>query len=154
MAVLLGYPKFVRRQWWLLVALIGGWHWAAAPCAAQTAGGASIGPSQAVQGSSGANAVTVPSSAAQSTAVQNASPQLPGTTQSSTPTPGIGQRTGERNIFASAPVVGRGLPGMPGGPPVNSPMGVRDPSSAFMVPRALGLLACDLAVNPDCLTMF
>lgn len=147
------YREFMRRQWGLLVVLVGGWCLAAAPCGAQTAaGGASTG--QAAQGSGGANAVTAPSSAAQGAGIQNASPQLPGTTQSSTPTPGLGQRAGERNVFASAPVVGRGLPGMPGGPPVNSPMGARDPSNAFMAPRALGLLVCDLAVNPDCLTMF
>jgi len=104
-------------------------------------------------GSGGAAPGATPSSQP-GAVVQNAPGQLPGTTPSSTPTPGIGQRSGTKNLFAGAPVAGRGLPGMPGGPPVNEPMGARDPSSIFMQPRNIGSLACDMAVSPECLLLF
>lgn len=144
----------MRHQWALAIAVVlggvVGWAAAAVPCAAQTA----AGQAQGGQSSGGGAAGTTPSSGTQSTAVQSTGTQIPGTTPSSTPTPSIGQRTGPRNLFASSPVAGRGLPGMPGGPPVNAPMGARDPSDSYMLPRALGLLSCDMAVNPDCLMLF
>lgn len=45
---------------------------------------------------------------------------------------------------------GRGLPGMPGGPPVNSPLGARDPSAQYMRPPTVGPLICDPAVDVAC----
>jgi hypothetical protein len=45
---------------------------------------------------------------------------------------------------------GRGLPGMPGGPPLNSPLGARDPTSDYMRPPSIGPLFCDPALNLPC----
>lgn len=45
---------------------------------------------------------------------------------------------------------GSGLPGMPGGPPLNSPLGARDPSARFMRPPTVGPLFCDPAVDMSC----
>jgi hypothetical protein len=50
-------------------------------------------------------------------------------------------------VFTGA---GRGLPGMPGGPPLNSPLGARDPSAQYMRPPAIGPLLCDPAVDVLC----
>lgn len=46
--------------------------------------------------------------------------------------------------------VGRGLPGMPGGPPINTPVGARDPSSTYMRPPVVGPLFCDPSINITC----
>jgi hypothetical protein len=45
---------------------------------------------------------------------------------------------------------GSGLPGMPGGPPLNGPLGARDPSARFMRPPTVGPLFCDPAVDMSC----
>lgn len=47
--------------------------------------------------------------------------------------------------------VGRGLPGMPGGPPLTDRMGAEDPAVRFMRPAVIGALACDLNLDPECL---
>jgi hypothetical protein len=70
-------------------------------------------------------------------AVAQAPPALPGMTQSSS----VGKS------FGSA---GRGLPGMPAGPPLNGAMGSQDPSSSFMSPPTIGPLFCDPALNIPC----
>jgi hypothetical protein len=58
-----------------------------------------------------------------------------------------GLRLRSSNIFISA---GRRLPGMPGGPPLNSPMGAQDPTADYMTPPVVGPLFCDPAVNLPC----
>jgi hypothetical protein len=67
----------------------------------------------------------------------------------SVPTPGVGSTTsssaGKR--FGSA---GQGLPGMPGGPPINGALGSQDPSSQYMRPLVIPPLLCDPAVNIPC----
>lgn len=45
---------------------------------------------------------------------------------------------------------GRGLPGMPGGPPIKGSMGYQDPSSRYMRPPVIPPLLCDPAVNIPC----
>lgn len=60
--------------------------------------------------------------------------------------PGIG-RPSPSGTFAGA---GRGLPGMPGGPPVNGPVGAQDRSAAYMRPPVIGPLLCDPAVDLAC----
>ena len=50
-------------------------------------------------------------------------------------------------VFTGA---GRGLPGMPGGPPLNSPLGARDPTAQYMRPPTVGPLVCDPAVDVLC----
>lgn len=62
---------------------------------------------------------------------------LPGATQSST----VGKTFGS---------VGRGLPGMPGGPPLNGRMGAQDPSPSYMSPPTVGPLLCDPELNIPC----
>jgi hypothetical protein len=59
--------------------------------------------------------------------------------------PGAG--TGRFPVFSGA---GRGLPGMPGGPALNSPLGARDPSAQYMRPPTVGPLLCDPAVDVLC----
>jgi hypothetical protein len=54
---------------------------------------------------------------------------------------------GRTPVFLGA---GRGLPGMPGGPPVNSPLGARDPAAQYMRPPTVGPLICDPAVDVAC----
>ena len=49
--------------------------------------------------------------------------------------------------FGSA---GRGLPGMPGGPPIRGSMGSQDPSGKYMTPPTIQPLLCDPAVNIPC----
>jgi len=46
--------------------------------------------------------------------------------------------------------VGRGLPGMTGGPPLAEPMGAQDPSSRYMRPPVIAPLFCDPSVNIPC----
>ncbi|HSA63349.1 MAG TPA: hypothetical protein VLE25_01550 [Nitrospira sp.] len=50
-------------------------------------------------------------------------------------------------VFSGA---GRGLPGMPGGPPLHSPLGANDPSAQYMRPPTVGPLFCDPAVDIQC----
>jgi len=45
---------------------------------------------------------------------------------------------------------GRGLPGMPGGPPVNSAVGAKDPTTDYMSPPAVGSLFCDPDIDSPC----
>lgn len=67
----------------------------------------------------------------------------------SVPTSGVGSTRssdlGKR--FGSA---GRGLPGMPGGPPSKGSMGSQDPSSRYMRPPVIPSLLCDPAINIPC----
>jgi hypothetical protein len=67
----------------------------------------------------------------------------------SVPTPGVGSSVSSSTgkTFGSA---GRGLPGMPGGPPIKGPMGSQDPSSRYMTPPIIPPLLCDPAVNIPC----
>ena len=58
-----------------------------------------------------------------------------------------GGAPGRAPVFSGA---GRGLPGMPGGPPLNSPLGARDPAAQYMRPPAVGPLICDPAVDVQC----
>ena len=51
------------------------------------------------------------------------------------------------STFISA---GRGLPGMPGGPPFGGAGGAFDRSSDYMTPPVIGPLFCDPAVNITC----
>lgn len=45
---------------------------------------------------------------------------------------------------------GRGLPGMPGGPPVNSAIGAQDPAGKYMRPPIIPPVLCDPAVDFPC----
>jgi hypothetical protein len=45
---------------------------------------------------------------------------------------------------------GRGLPGMPGGPPLKAPMGAQDPSARYMRAPVIGALFCDPSINIAC----
>jgi hypothetical protein len=58
-----------------------------------------------------------------------------------------GISAGRAPVFSGA---GRGLPGMPGGPPLNTPLGARDPSAQFMRPPSVGPLFCDPALDVQC----
>ena len=52
--------------------------------------------------------------------------------------------TNQRNAFPSA---GRGLPGMPGGPLLNSSTGAQDPTGRYMRPPVIGPLFCDPGID-------
>jgi hypothetical protein len=45
---------------------------------------------------------------------------------------------------------GRGLPGMPGGPPIKGSLGYQDPASSYMRPPVLGPLLCDPLIEGFC----
>ncbi len=45
---------------------------------------------------------------------------------------------------------GRGLPGMPGGPPIKGALGSQDPSSTYMRPSVIGALVCDPMIDGVC----
>lgn len=46
--------------------------------------------------------------------------------------------------------IGKGLPGMTGGPALNAPLGSQDPSSRYMRPTVIPPLFCDPAINIPC----
>ena len=46
--------------------------------------------------------------------------------------------------------IGKGLPGMTGGPALTAPMGSQDPSSRFMRPTVIPPLFCDPSINIPC----
>lgn len=124
----------------LVVGALGGLSAMAIPCAAQTP---SDPPNQAAQTQQALNP-----------AVGQQPPLVPstGTTPGSTPgvalTPGINQTPSSGSL---SPSVGRGLPGMPGGPPLTAPLGAVDPAARYMSPLVIGPLACDLLLDPACL---
>lgn len=66
-----------------------------------------------------------------------------------TPVPGVGTIPSSSlgKSFGSA---GRGLPGMPGGPPVSGTPGGQDPSSTWMRPSQIPPLLCDPAIDIPC----
>jgi hypothetical protein len=65
------------------------------------------------------------------------------------PPPGLVPEMTSGRAWSSA---GRGLPGMPGGPPLTDrAMGAEDPAIRFMLPTRLGPLTCDLMIDPECL---
>jgi hypothetical protein len=105
------------------------------PCGAQTPPAA-----PPVQNQTGQLLQSVPSAVVPGQA--NAGP-------TSVPTSGVGSSVSSSTgkTFGSA---GRGLPGMPGGPPIKGPMGSQDPSSRYMTPPVIPPLLCDPAVNIPC----
>lgn len=95
----------------------------------------------------------------------NQLPQNPqaGQLQLSLPTGGVadteitpqttGGFTGNRLISRpgmSLGSAGRGLPGMPGGPPLKAPVGAEDPSASYMRAPVIGPLFCDPSINIAC----
>ncbi len=54
------------------------------------------------------------------------------------------------SVGKSFGTAGRGLPGMPGGPPISEAAGARDRSSDYMRPPVVGPLFCDPAINIPC----
>jgi hypothetical protein len=66
-----------------------------------------------------------------------------------TPTLGVGSIPSS-SLGKSFGTAGRGLPGMPGGPPVNSALGAQDPAGKYMRPPVILPLLCDPAVDFPC----
>ena len=66
-----------------------------------------------------------------------------------TPTLGVGSIPSS-SLGKSFGTAGRGLPGMPGGPPVNSALGAQDPTGKYMSPPVIPPLLCDPAVDLPC----
>lgn len=46
--------------------------------------------------------------------------------------------------------IGKGLPGMTGGPALTAPMGSQDPASRYMRPTVISPLFCDPSINIPC----
>jgi 2-polyprenyl-6-methoxyphenol hydroxylase-like FAD-dependent oxidoreductase len=67
----------------------------------------------------------------------------------STPVTGVGNEASSslRKSFGSA---GNGLPGMPGGSPVNTAPGSKDPSAQYMRPPVIPPVLCDPAMDLPC----
>ena len=107
----------------------------ASPCGAQTPSPAPQAQSQAGQTPPAATSVGGSGQAD----VEPASRESPGV--------GLTTSSSAGKKFGSA---GRGLPGMPGGPPIKGAMGYLDPSSRYMRPPVIQPLLCDPAVNIPC----
>ena len=105
------------------------------PCGAQTPPPAPPAQSQAVQ----------TPQAAPSAGVSGQGDVGPASGESSGVGPTMSSSAGKR--FGSA---GRGLPGMPGGPPIKGSIGSQDSSSRYMRPPVIPPLLCDPAVNIPC----
>lgn len=123
-----------------VVGLFGGVGVIAFPCVAQTPPLTPPALNQATQPPQAGSVSATPS-------VGVSSPANAGAT--SVPAPVVGSTTSSSagKSFGSA---GQGLPGMPGGPPVNGPIGAQDPSSQYMRPQVIPPLYCDPAVNIPC----
>ena len=124
----------------LVVGALGGLSAMAMPCAAQMVPGPPGVPNQAPQNPAAVPQPSFPSIGLPGTQGFGTTPALPPATS---PTPGAGMG----KSFGTA---GRGLPGMPGGPPLTSPLGAQDPSSRYMRPVVIGPLFCDPSLNIDC----
>lgn len=113
----------------------------------------------------GGEAQTLPATsnaATQSPAMQNpqGGPQVQSSGSSVPATGATGQTTlglnpASSGISASTTnppfvSVGRGLPGMSGGPSLGAAGGAVDPSGDYMSPRVVGPLFCDPAMNIPC----
>lgn len=91
-------------------------------------------------------------------------PQMPGTLpllqnpfaqQSTITSTASGASAPQSNTIPSSQgksfgTIGKGLPGMTGGPALTSPMGSQDPSSRYMRPTVIPPLFCDPAINIPC----
>lgn len=90
-------------------------------------------------------------------------PQLPGTLplqnplaqQSAITATASGASAPQSNTIPSSQgksfgTIGKGLPGMTGGPALTAPMGAQDPSSRFMRPTVIPPLFCDPSINIPC----
>ena len=58
--------------------------------------------------------------------------------------------TDPTNRGNASPSAGRVLPGMPGGPLLNSSMGAQDPTARYMRPPVIGPLFCDPSIDIPC----
>jgi len=67
----------------------------------------------------------------------------------STPVTGVGNETSS-SLGKSFGSVGNGLPGMPGGSPVNTTPGSKDPSPQYMSPPVIPPVLCDPAIDIPC----
>ena len=91
-------------------------------------------------------------------------PQMPGTLpllqnpfaqQSTITSTASGASAPQSNTIPSSQgksfgTIGKGLPGMTGGPALTAPMGSQDPSSRYMRPTVIPPLFCDPAINIPC----
>ena len=59
-------------------------------------------------------------------------------------------KTGPSSQGKSFGTIGKGLPGMTGGPALTAPMGSQDPASRYMRPTVIPPLFCDPAINIPC----
>jgi len=75
---------------------------------------------------------------------------VPGSIITAPTTSGLTSSTPLPNPGLSLGSAGRGLPGMPGGPSINTPVGARDPSTSYMTPTVIGPLFCDPSINIMC----
>ena len=133
--------QLVKPQFMLTVTLgliSGGFVWLS-PCEAQVItvpGGPQNPPSQSPL--AGQPQTSLPS------------PGVPANIITSQTTPTLKNNPLSANPGFSLGSAGRGLPGMPGGPSLNAPMGAQDPSPGYMRPPVVGPLFCDPALNVPC----
>ena len=110
------------------------------PCVAQSTGALPSLPFQVPQSPPAALEPPAPSA-------ETPAPISPSAPVTPLPTPGSTLSSSSGKSFGS---VGRGLPGMLGGPPLNAAPGVQGPSSQYMRPQVIGPLFCDPAINLPC----
>jgi hypothetical protein len=124
----------------IVIGVLGGLSAIVVPCVAQTLS-APANPLNPAGPQNPGIPPSVPSIGVSATA-------SPATTSGITQAPTVGSAAPGPTTSA-----GRGLPGMPGGPPLNAPMGAgaRDATSTYMRPIVIGPLECDLSLDPACL---
>jgi hypothetical protein len=88
----------------------------------------------------------------QANQVQPLVPRLgvPGSIITPLTTPGLKSIPLTSGAGRPSSIAGRGLPGMPGGPPLKAPMGAQDSSASYMRPPVIGPLFCDPSINIPC----
>src|SRR5436853_590471 len=124
----------------LVAGALGGLSALALPCAAQTLSTPPSAPNQAPQTPQSGPHPSLTSAGVPGTVSS-------GTTSAISPAACSLPSSGPGMSFGT---VGRGLPGLAGGPPVTAPMGARDPSASYMSPPAIGPLFCDPSLNIAC----
>jgi hypothetical protein len=118
---------------WTVAAALGAFIAAATPCSAQQSLSAPPGAQNPGVGPQG----TTPAPSL------GAGGGVSGTTSPATTTnpAAAGPNLAPSPVWPQFGTVGQGLPGMLNGPPVNGPMGARDPSTVYMRPAIIGPLS-------------
>ncbi len=133
----------MRRRMWTSLRLAGiSAYLVAVPwvCMAQTPSLPSGPQNQPGQNTQSLGTLPIPNPLAQSSSISS-------TASGASAPQGVTIPSSQGKSFGT---IGKGLPGMTGGPPLTAPMGAQDPSSRYMRPTVIAPLFCDPSVNIPC----